>query len=73
MCLFLMLFEGFIDMDHEVHDFTLLRWFNEDFPDTDVCPHKSDYCPECYRLTSAIESITIKQTQFKVLPICCYN
>jgi hypothetical protein len=43
-----------------VGDRTLRSWFNQDFPDTDVCPHKTDYCPDCFEYKSSIKSLQIK-------------
>lgn len=36
--------------EHEKYlaESTLSSWFRTDFPDTAICPHKSDYCEECY-------------------------
>jgi hypothetical protein len=49
-----------------VGDRTLGSWFNQDFPDTAVCPHKTDYCPECFEYKTSIKSLQQKIDLHKV-------
>jgi hypothetical protein len=36
---------------------TLQNWFKEDFPDTDIGPHRTDTCDECRRSEVAAQAI----------------
>lgn len=48
---------------------TLGNWFLEDFKDTAVCPHKTDYCPECFEYRTSMKSLKQKIDLFRVCHI----
>ncbi len=45
---------------------TLSNWFNEDFPNTAVCPHMTNYCGECFEYKTSIKSLQQKINLHKV-------
>ena len=42
------------------------NWFVSDFEDTAICPHKTDYCPDCFEYKTSIKSLKQKIDLFKV-------
>lgn len=59
---------------------TLESWFAEDFPDTSICPHKSDYCSICFSINQSLVSVQQKillnkvntqQMDFATVPLLC--
>ena len=46
-----------IDASLKVCSRTLTNWFGEDFPNTAICPHKSDYCPYCFDFHTSLNSL----------------
>ena len=51
---------GFIEGSKTVGMTTLGEWMKQEFPDTEVCPHKSDYCPSCFAFKISLSSIKQK-------------
>jgi len=45
---------------------TLGNWFNDIFPDTAICPHKTDYCGECFEYKTSMKSLQQKINLHKV-------
>ena len=62
---YLLSFTGLVK-DASVSARALGNWFKEDFPDTAVCPHKTDYCGECFEYKTSIKSIHQKINLHKV-------
>lgn len=52
---------------------TLANWMQEDFPDTSVCPHKSDYCSSCFEFNASLESLQTQMNLHKVFLLCYYT
>ncbi len=51
----------------EVSSRTLGYWFAQDFKDTAVCPHKTDYCGECFEYKTSMKALQQKINLFKVI------
>lgn len=60
-------FIGLLEDSQTVSQSTLDNWMKEDFSDTGVCPHKSDYCAECYEFENSLDSI---KTQISLHKVC---
>ena len=45
---------------------TLRTWMTEAFPTTKICPHKSDYCNQCFYFKNQVVSIDQQVLMLKV-------
>ena len=57
---------GILNPSWSVGVSTLEKWLVEDFPDTAIYAHKSDYCPECFEFETLLASLAIKMKLHKV-------
>ena len=57
---------GFIEGSKTVGMTILSEWMKQEFPDTDVCPHKSDYCSSCFAFKISLSSIKQKISLYQV-------
>ncbi len=54
--------------DIRVSESSIYSWFRENFPDTSVSPHPTDYCTECTRLQKIITSCEVSLSRYGLQP-----
>lgn len=60
---------GYVDQTETVAEITLHKWFREEFPDTGICPHKTDYCQTCFEYGQHTTSYKQQLNMLKVYKI----
>jgi hypothetical protein len=45
---------------------TLGNWYNAEFENTKVCPHKTDYCPLCFEYKTSLKSLAQQKQMLQV-------
>jgi hypothetical protein len=45
---------------------TIYTWFNEDFSDTKLSPHPTDYCSECAMMKSLKDNYTVSLSRYRM-------
>ena len=56
-----------LDTNLKVSTSTIENWLKQDFPDTAVSPHLSDYCPTCFEFKMSLNSLKIQINMHKVM------
>ena len=56
-----------LDAELSVSQSTLETWMQEDFSDTAICPHLSDYCDTCFSYQISLNSLSQQIIMHKVM------
>ena len=49
-----------------VAESTIYKWFKENFPDTAISPHPTDYCAECASLQKKKQQLNVSWSRYRI-------